>query len=265
MPFVVIVAGQKGGVGKTTLSTNLFATAGCGSEAGTYDVGILDADRQGNTSSWAVGGHRFQAVAPSDGVAAFATSTGAVAKLADAGQPTPEAARQHMLRVPRTGGFLVPATPYWNVGGIHGIRVDLVPVDVLVVDTPPSLPDSVFRSLVAKADVVLCPVQPEPWVLQNVPNLIAEMNYAGRGDMLENGAFRLVLNDVQKTAGHRAWETVLRAHYGRWLSDVVWPRSPTFQATSEEGTKYSLKAKPAQLATALWGEIWNTAQRRAAA
>jgi len=261
MPFTVVIVGQKGGVGKTTLSTNLFATARCEN----YSVGILDSDRQGNSSAWCIGGHRFQAMKRNDGVAAFAISTGAVAKLADAGQPTTDAARQHMLPVPRSGGFVVPSTPYWSVGAIEGIRVDLVPVDVLVVDTPPTLPDSVFRSLAATADVVLCPVQPEPWVLQNVGNLIAELNYAGRGDMLENGAFRLVLNDVQKTAGHRAWETVLRAHYGQWLSDVVWPRSPTFQATSEEGSKYSLKAKPAQLATALWEEIWKTAQRRAAA
>lgn len=265
MPFVVVVAGQKGGVGKTTISTNLFATGTCGDTQGGYSIGMIDADRQGNSTAWAVGAHRFQATAATDGVAAFVSSTGAVARLADAGEPTADAARQHMLEVSRTGGWLVPSTPYLNAGTMAGIRVDLVPADIVVVDTPPSLPDPVFRSLVGQADVVLCPVQPEPWVLQNVPNLINEISYAGRGDMLEHGAFRLVLNDVQKTAGHRAWETVLRAHYGQWLSDVVWPRSPTFQVVAEEGQKYSLKAKPAQLAMALWGEIWNTAKGRAAA
>lgn len=248
----MLVANNKGGVGKTTVAASLFAAACYES----HSVGIVDLDRQATATRWCVGTARTREVEPGGGAEVIAVAEGQHepnlfrpnTQAADAGQ--------HMLEVARTGGgYVLPANPNMQPAAWANVRLDLVPHDVVIVDTPPGLPWGLVTRLVAQADFIVCPIHAESFAVEMLPDIVQAVTDAGRSDMLERGTFKVLLNAVQKNAGHKAWEAVLRKHHGNLLFDATWPRAASFPAMTEEHAKHTAKTKPVALAHALWAEI----------
>lgn len=77
MPLVVSVIQQKGGVGKTSIATSLFAHLV--SEG--VSAGIIDLDPQGNATAWALGHSGFLSIKQHCGAEAFTLPYGEVARV----------------------------------------------------------------------------------------------------------------------------------------------------------------------------------------
>lgn len=262
MPIVVAALQQKGGVGKTTLITSLFAHAVCGD----YSAGIIDLDPQGNATAWGVGQRVFSAVPQHGGAEAFTLPRGEIARGVSRGITPIDAVEKAVLPCTKLGrGFVIPANPYMAVHTFEQIMLDAVPLDVVFVDTPPHLPGPVFRQIIQQAHAVVAPVQPETYALQNIPDLINQMADGGGQHLLDNDALRLVVNMRQKCANHDAWECVLREHWERWISPVVIARATAWGDMANSHKKWNPKSAPAKVAAQLWADVENSLQRRMAA
>lgn len=266
MPFIVAALAQKGGVGKTSLATSLFAHTVSGGVSPGNTCGIFDLDPQGNATAWCVGQRVYASIPQHAGVEAFTLPRGEIACGVSAGNTSPEVMAKHVLPCAKTGrGFVVPSNQYMAVHTMDEIVFDAVPCDVLFVDTPPHLPATVFRHIIRAANVIVAPVQPESYAVQNVPDLVNQIADAGGQHLLDNNAFRLVVTMRQKCATHTAWECVIREHFERWVSPVVVPRSTTWADVANPHAKWNPKSTPAKLAAELWSDIETTLTRRAAA
>lgn len=262
MSFRVLVTNNKGGVGKTTAAVSLWLAA---TYSGKSAV-LVDLDRQANASRWAIGPKRLAGIPAHGGAEVLAVTKGHAEpnlflRNSDGGDIS-----QHMLDVERGGGGQVlPANAHMAPQAWADVRTDLVTADIVVLDTPPGLPWSVLSRLMFQADFIVCPTHAEAFAIDVLPDMVSLLVESGRSDMLDNGTFRVLLNAIQKNAGHRAWEAVLRKHHGGLLFDAVWPRAATFAGLSEQTAKVTQKTKPVVLATELWGEIFNATRGRAAA
>jgi cellulose biosynthesis protein BcsQ len=262
MAFTVAVVQNKGGCGKTTLATTLYATAVCRGES----AGIIDLDPQGNATAWCVGRASFIKVKRGEGAAALCGPNGTL---------TADRFRGNQLRdeVPHAaipcghiaGGFVVPANPYMDRTDMASVELDNVPFQTLLVDTPPFMCSTLFRSVVAQSDVVVVPIQPEPYCVQNVAGLVAEIENAGGGELLETGRVRFVFNMVQKALTHASWQAVVAAQWGHLVSPVSIPRAMAWADLSNYATKWNPKSKPAGIINELWADIFNQTSGRAAA
>jgi chromosome partitioning protein len=265
MALVISVLQQKGGVGKTTLATSLFAHL----VSERASVGIVDLDPQGNSTSWAIGANGFQSIRQHCGAEAFTLPYGAIARRASAGSG-PRAVvdsagsvehderDEHVLPcVKLGGGFLVPANQYMAVHTFTDFRPDLLPFDVAIVDTPPHLATAFFRVVVSQSHAVVAPVQPEPHAVQNVPDLMRQMEVGGQ-HLLDNNTLRLVVTMRQKCTNHEAHEKYLRKHWGRYVSPVVVPRGTAWSEAGAFGIPWKPKSAVAKTAKALWGDLEKT-------
>jgi chromosome partitioning protein len=261
MPIVVSVMQQKGGVGKTTLAASLFAHLVCDG----VSAGIIDLDPQGNATSWAIGHPGFQSIRQHCGAEGFTLPHGAVARGDSAGiKPTvptdsvgieTDERDNHVLPcVKLGGGFVVPANAYMAVHTFTDFRPDLLPFDVAIVDTPPHLATTFFRAVVSQSHAVVAPVQPEPYAVQNVGDLIHQMEFGG-GHLLDTNTLRLVVTMRQKCTNHDAHEKYLRKHWGRYVSPVVIPRATAWSEFGAFGIPWKRTSTVAKTARALWGDI----------
>jgi cellulose biosynthesis protein BcsQ len=252
---------NKGGCGKTSFATTLYATAVCRGDS----AGILDLDPQGNATAWCLSRRGFLEVPQQHGAEAFCTPDGALTHTRFSGKQHADELAKHVLPCARiAGGFVVPSNPYMDRGRLRGVELSSVPLGTLVVDTPPQMNSTLLRSVVAQSDAIVVPVQPEPYCVQNIAELVAEIANAGGADLLEAGRVRLVFNMVQKCVTHAAWVAVVRANWGHLLSPVTVARAMAWADVSNAGT-WSPKSKPAKIATELWHDIAENNQRRAAA
>lgn len=265
MPFIVSVVQQKGGVGKTSLAASLFAARACAGDS----AGIIDLDPQGNATAWAIGHAAFNAMDPHAGAEAFTLPHGEIAR-GDSRGITSEKMAELVAKHTRQcdalkGALVVPANIYMAPSAFTEIRLDAVPVDVLVVDTPPRLPAAAFHAIARQSDVVLAPVVPEAMAVQNVPDLIRELANGPGAHLFNHAGFRLVVNMRQKCANHTAWETVLAEHFGEYISRVQIPRATAWGQIMNGAKYWNTKSVAAKVAAELWDEIGNTNTRRAAA
>lgn len=266
------VVQQKGGVGKTSVATSLYAHAVC---AG-YSSFIVDLDPQGNSSTWAIGWDGFRAVEQHGGAEAMTLPHGAVARAYSsfiAGNrrgyssfiPHDEM-RPHVRPCTRLGsGNVLPANVHMNVAKVERVHLDWVPAEVVIVDTPPRLPSSVLRELMAHTDVVVAPVQPEAHACQGVPDLLHELAHNGGAQLLEAEAVRLVVNMRQRCANHDVWESLLRDQYGALVSPVVIPRATAWAEVANPNAPWKRTGTVAKVAAALWDDLANVMERRVAA
>ena len=262
MPIIVAALQQKGGVGKTTLVTSLFAHL----VSGGYSAGILDLDPQGNASAWGVGQRVYNATPQHGGAEAFTMPRGEIAAAYSRGILSPELLNKHVLPCTKLGrGFVMPSNPYMVVHTFTEIAFDALPVDFVLVDTPPHLPVTAFRQIVQHAHVVVSPVLPEAYSLQNIPDLVNQMADGGGQHLLDNDALRFVVNQRQRCANHDAWECVLRQHWDRWISPVVIARASSWGELANSHSKWSPKNTVGKVAAQLWADIENTLSRRMAA
>lgn len=261
MANVVAFCNFKGGVGKTTLATTLWAH----SVYAGYSSVIVDADPQGDATKFAIGYANMRRVPQGGGVEALALRDGP-----EAGRVfrwnTPADLPAHVVYESTTmaGGLIVPATPFWSVQHATGLALDTLPFAHVFVDTPPTIPTAMFRSIMNQATVVVAPVELESYACQNVPNVLAEINAAGRGDLLANGGLRLVINKRAACATHKVWETVLRNTYGDMLAETIIPRGAAWADLANPNSTFKPRSAVAKVVAALWDELAEGNQRRAA-
>lgn len=258
----MLVANNKGGTGKTTAALSLFAAA-C---YDTYSVCIADLDRQGNTTRWCAGSEALRQVPAGGGAEMLSVPQGgSQPRLFSVNSKAPDI-NEHMIEVARTGGgYVLPANGNMGPQAWANVRLDLIPTDIVIVDTPPGLPWALVVRLIAQCDFLVAPIHAESFSIEVLPDIVKAVQDADRSDMLTNGTFKVLLNAVQRNAGHKAWECVLRKHHGNLLFDAVWPRAATFPAMTEEHAKHTKKTKPVALALDLWAEILNSSNGKVAA
>jgi chromosome partitioning protein len=262
MPFVVSLVQFKGGCGKTTLGVTLYATS-----VSRFDSsGIIDLDPQGNASAWCLGRKGFQSIPQHEGAEALCVRNDTVTAPRFRVNQTPEGALAAAVECRRIdGGKVFPSNVYISPQNLSAIELGNVPLGVVVVDTPPHMPSTLLRSIVAQSDAVVVPVQPEAFCVQNITQLLSEIDAAGGGDLIESGRVRFVFNMVQKCVTHAAWSEMVRTNWGELLSAVSIPRAMAWADASNHGKKWNPKSKPAATANELWDDILTMAQRRAAA
>jgi chromosome partitioning protein len=261
MASVVAFCNFKGGVGKTTLATTLWCHGIC---AG-YSSVMVDADPQGDATKFAMGVVGMRQVPQGGGVEALASPAGHLARQVWQWNTCADLP-PHVVHESTTtaGGLIVPATPFWSVQHADGLVLDTLPFSFVLVDTPPTIPTPLFRSIVNQATLVVAPVELEAYACQNVPNLLAEINAAGRGDLLANGGLRLVVNKRATCATHKVWESVLRNTYGDMMANTVIPRSAAWADLANPGSTYKPRSALAKVVAALWDELAEVKQRRVA-
>jgi chromosome partitioning protein len=223
-PRVMVVANQKGGVGKTTSTVNMAAAL---AQNG-LRVLVIDLDPQGNASTaLAIEHHRgtpstYDALV--DGVA-----------LDDIVQPCPEVENL----------FVVPATI-----DLAGAEIDLVSmvaresrlrkaiaayepvtsegedrIDYVLIDCPPSLGLLTLNALVA-GDEMMIPIQAEYYALEGLGQLLetVDMVRAHLNPGLDVSTILLTMYDARTRLAAGVAEEV-RSHFGAQVLKTAIPRS----------------------------------------
>jgi chromosome partitioning protein len=210
MSRLISLALQKGGVGKTTCAINL-----AGALAGHYGLNtlLLDFDGQTNATTTLLGRHY--------------ASRGDVWSVLYAGEPI----EQVMLQAPQHPRlFVVPGSPelaywekklseeQWDALVREGRRIlrERVPdgIDVVVIDTPPSL-GLWLQVAIAASDGVVLVVQPHEYSADGIRDLMRTVQAVQdkiNPDLVIDG---LIVNGVRPTTGeHAAWVDEYRRQFG---------------------------------------------------
>jgi chromosome partitioning protein len=183
----LVVANQKGGVGKTTTAVNLATALALGG----LEVLVIDLDPQGNASTGL-------GVEHTEGTRGTYEAISGDAPIADLVQPSPEA--DGLLVLPATVDLAGAEIGLVNVAAresrlLHALRdyiADKAP-DYVFIDCPPSLGLLTLNALVA-ADEILIPIQCEYYALEGVTQLLRTINLV-KGSMND----RLYLSTVLLT------------------------------------------------------------------
>jgi len=216
---IVVVANQKGGVGKTTTTVNLAAAMAQGG----LDVLVVDLDPQGNAST-ALGVEHREGTPGTYDVLLGGSS------MSDCVVGSPESERLHVL----------PATI--DLAGAEIELVSLVaresrlaralsryladhPADFVLLDCPPSLGLLTLNALVAATEI-LVPIQCEYYALEGVSQLVRTIDLV-KGELNEDlrlGTVVLTMFDGRTRLAAQVAEEV-RTHFADETLDVVIPRS----------------------------------------
>jgi chromosome partitioning protein len=260
MSYVIAIANQKGGVGKTTTAVNLAA----GLAAAEQRVLVVDMDPQGNATS-GLGVDAWQATASLYGV------------LVD-GAPLTEAVVQsvhfELLDV-------VPATQ-----DMVGIDVELVRApqrelrlrealegvrgryDYVLVDCPPNLGLLTLNTLAA-ADTVVVPVQPEYFALEGLSQLMETVRLVQRhlNPRLEVEGVLLTMYDGRLKLAQQVAEEARRV-FGEQTFRTAIPRNVRLAEAPSFGKPiilYDILSAGAQSYLSLVRELMGRQGKRAAA
>lgn len=238
MPFVLAIANQKGGVGKTTSAVNIAASLASGKRT----VMLLDLDPQGNaTGSLGVDKQKLRKTV-------FEVLEGK-AHLADV-----------VVETGKTGLFVVPARPDLAQSEINlvarGSRefvlreaLSSVEADIVIIDCPPALGLLTVNALTA-ADGVLIPVQAEYFALEGLGQLLQTIQQVKKGLNPNLSVFGVLLTMFSKRMVlSEQVQQELQKHFGEALFKVVVPRNirlaeaPSYGKTIFEHDRWSKGAR----------------------
>ena len=262
-PRVLVVANQKGGVGKTTTAINLgTALAAVG-----QPTLVLDIDPQGNAST-GLGIHR-----PDRKVTIYDVLMGA-ATIGDAVTPT---------RIP--GLSLVPSTVDLSGAELELIdkpRRNYVLKDALadfaasdagrfsyvLIDCPPSLTLLTVNAMAA-ADAVVVPLQCEFFALEGLSQLLKTIDLvrANLNPALDIQGIVLTMFDKRNRLSDQVAADV-RAHLGEKVYDTIIPRNVRISEAPSHGLPalvYDLRCPGSQAYIKLAGELIKRERARIAA
>ncbi|MER5683288.1 ParA family protein [Streptomyces sp. NPDC002917] len=214
---VMVVANQKGGVGKTTTTVNLAASLALHGAR----VLVVDLDPQGNASTALGIDHHAEVPSIYDVLVESRP-------LSDVVQPVPDV----------EGLFCAPATI--DLAGAEIELVSLVaresrlqraiqayeqPLDYILIDCPPSLGLLTVNALVAGAEVLI-PIQCEYYALEGLGQLLRNVDLV-RGHLnpdLHVSTILLTMYDGRTRLASQVAEEV-RSHFGKEVLRTSIPRS----------------------------------------
>jgi chromosome partitioning protein len=256
MGKTIVIANQKGGVGKTTTVVNLSASLALADQ----DILVIDTDPQGNLSS-GLGINRSE-VARS----LYDVYTGK-ASLEEA---VNETCIPHLHIVPSTIDLLAVELELVNrddrektlLRAISGIRERY---RYIFIDCPPSLGLLTLNGLVA-ADSIIVPVQCEYYSLEGLSLLTRTLKLVRTSfnPDLEIEGILLTMFDPRNTLSHQVAEEV-KKHFGEKVYKTIIPRNVTLGEAPSHGKPailYDSRSRGAQSYIALAKEILHESSAR---
>jgi len=256
MGKTVVIANQKGGVGKTTTVVNLSASLALADQ----DILVIDTDPQGNLSS-GLGINRGE-VARS----LYDVYTGK-ASLEEA---VSETRIPHLHIVPSTIDLLAVELELVNrddrektlLNALSGVKERY---RYVFIDCPPSLGLLTLNGLVA-ADSILVPVQCEYYSLEGLGLLTRTLKLvrSSFNPALEIEGIVLTMFDPRTTLSHQVAEEV-KKHFGEKVYKTLIPRNVTLGEAPSHGKPailYDARSRGAQSYIALAKEILHESSAR---
>jgi chromosome partitioning protein len=262
-PRVLVVANQKGGVGKTTTAINLgTALAAVGAPTLVFDI-----DPQGNAST-GLGVPRSERK-----VTSYDVLMGS-AGIADAAIPTKiprlslvpstvdlSGAELELIELPRRNFRLKDALAEYSA---HGAS----PFSYVLIDCPPSLSLLTVNAMAA-ADAVVVPLQCEFFALEGLSQLLKtiELVRANLNPSLEIQGIILTMFDKRNRLSDQVAEDV-RANMGDKVYNTMIPRNVRISEAPSHGLPalvYDLRCPGSQAYIKLAGELIQRERARLAA
>ena len=262
-PRVLVVANQKGGVGKTTTAINLGTALAAIGEP----TLVVDIDPQGNASTGLGIGRSDRKLTTYDVLTGAAT-------IADAVMPTKiprlsivpstvdlSGAELELIELPRRNVRLKDALEQYSV---HGTS----PFSYVLIDCPPSLTLLTITAMVA-ADAVIVPLQCEFFALEGLSQLLKTIELV-RGNLnaeLEIQGIILTMFDRRNRLSDQVAADV-RANMGEMVYNTVIPRNVRVSEAPSHGLPalvYDLRCPGSQAYIKLAGELVQRERARLAA
>jgi cellulose biosynthesis protein BcsQ len=285
MPTVIAIAQRKGGTGKTTLAVSLAAAAASAHVATLQRSRrggalqrcngpiLLDADSQGNATTWALGALARDTIARRQSVAMLGFPVDR--EYLPVGSPLRDiATREELLDavlpdvlldsvVP--GLRVVGSTPMSHPEDIRELLVRMLPSDVVIVDTGADTSTPIVRSILAQSDAVIVPAVPEPWSCDGIGEVWEEIQSVGRADLLRDGRVRVVITRRERNKVHDVLEAGLRERIGDVVSKTVVPKSASIAVVSHKAENLRPTNPLAKIGAALLRECLTLATKEVAA
>jgi chromosome partitioning protein len=262
-PRVLVVANQKGGVGKTTTAINLGTALAAIGEP----TLLVDIDPQGNASTGLGIGRGDRKLTTYDVLVGSAT-------VADAVMPTKiprlsivpstvdlSGAELELIELPRRNFRLKDAIEQYSVHGSSSFSYVLI-------DCPPSLTLLTINAMVA-ADAVIVPLQCEFFALEGLSQLLKtiELVRANLNSDLEIQGIILTMFDKRNRLSDQVAADV-RANMGEMVYNTVIPRNVRISEAPSHGLPalvYDLRCPGSQAYIKLAGELVQRERTRLAA
>ena len=230
MGRLIVVANQKGGVGKTTTAVNLAVALG----QGEHRVLLVDLDPQGNASSGIIADTRLTEL-KSSGKTIYEALMGRIAL-------------GEVIRSAREWVFLAPSGPNLvgaeielatREGRERVLKQILAPVrgdyEFIIVDTPPSLGLLTLNALVA-ADSVIVPMQCEYYALEGLSALLGTIKRirSSLNPALQIEGLVLTMFDTRNRLSHEIAREVEK-HFPEKVFQSVIPRNVRLSESPSHG------------------------------
>jgi chromosome partitioning protein len=218
-PRTLVIANQKGGVGKTTTAVNIATALALGG----LTVLVIDLDPQGNAST-ALGVEHHEGV---QGTYEVLTANSPIESLI---KPSPESDGLWVLpaTIDLAGAEIgLVNTPARESRLLHALRKfkDKYHPDYVFIDCPPSLGLLTLNALVA-ADEILIPIQCEYYALEGVSQLLRTINLVkgSMNDRLHLSTVLLTMYDGRTRLASQVAAQV-REHFKEETLAAAIPRS----------------------------------------